>query len=168
MRSAHRSRTKQAPPVRRHAFASIDATRVLPRALLVGLALLLSMAAQAEQKEIIGDFEAHYVVFPSTFLNAEIAGTYGITRARNLSIVNLSVLDPAGEGTPADVAGQVKNLLGQQSTLKFREIREDKALYYIAEVRHADREVLRFSIAVTPPGERTFDLSFQQELFWDE
>ena len=126
------------------------------------------MAVHAEQKEIIGDFEAHYVVFPSTFLNAEVADTYGITRARNLSIVNLSILDAAGAGAPAGIEGRVKNLLGQQSPLKFREIREDKALYYIAEVRHADREVLRFSIAITPPGERTFDLSFQQELFWEE
>ena len=116
----------------------------------------------------IGDFEAHYVVFPSTFLNAEIAGTYGIRRAKDLSIVNLSVLDAAGAGTPASIAGQVKNLLGQQSPLKFREIREDEALYYIAEVRHANREVLRFSIAITPPGERTYDLAFQQELFWEE
>ena len=153
-----------------HSMRVGNAAQIFSRALLVGLALLLSAApaAHAEQKEIIGDFEAHYVVFPSTFLTAEVAATYGITRARNLSIVNLSVLDAVGEGAPARISGRVKNLLGQQSPLKFREIREDKALYYIAEVRHADREVLRFSIAITPPGERTFDLSFQQELFWDE
>ena len=156
--------------IRRHAFPRVGAAQIFSRALLAGLALLLSAApsVHAEQKEVIGEFEAHYVVFPSTFLNAEVAGTYGITRARNLSIVNLSILDAAGEGAPARIDGQVKNLLGQQSPLKFREIREDKALYYIAEVRHADREVIRFSIAITPPGERTFDLSFQQELFWDE
>lgn len=116
----------------------------------------------------IGDLEAHYVVFPSTFLNAEIADTYGIRRARDLSILNLSVLDSSGAGTPTSIAGQVKNLLGQQSGLEFREIREDQALYYIAEVRHANREVLRFSIAITPPGGRTYDLAFQQELFWEE
>ena len=156
--------------VRRQKFPGVDPAQISFRALLVGIALLLSTvpAVHAEQKEIIGDFEAHYVVFPSTFLNAEVAVIYGITRARNLSIVNLSVLDSAGEGAPAGIDGRVKNLLGQESPLKFREIREDKALYYIAEVRHADREVLRFSIAITPPGERTFDLSFQQELFWEE
>lgn len=156
------------PTIRRHALPHVGAAQIFSRALLAGLALLLPMAVHAEQKEVIGDFEAHYMVFPSTFLNAEVAGMYGITRARNLSIVNLSVLDSAGEGAPAGIDGRVKNLLGQESPLKFREIREDKALYYIAEVRHADREVLRFSIAITPPGERTFDLSFQQELFWDE
>ena len=138
------------------------------RKLLAVFVLLLAAAAHAEQKAIIGDFEAHYVVFPSTFLNPEVAGTYEIGRARDLSIVNLSILDATGEGTRASVAGQVKNLLGQLRPLEFREIREDKALYYIAEVRHANREVLRFSIAITPPGEPTFDLSFQQELYWDE
>ena len=140
------------------------------RAFVAALALILLPATpgNAEQLVTIGDFEAHYVVFPSTFLNAEIANTYGIRRARDLSILNLSVLDSSGAGTPAGIAGQVKNLLGQQSPLKFREIREDNALYYIAEVRHANREVMRFSIAITPPGERTYDLAFQQELFWDE
>jgi len=132
------------------------------------MALALAPALQAEQKTTIGEFEAHYVVFPSTFLSAEVADTYGITRARDLSILNLSILDAAGAGTAAIVAGRVKNLLGQESPLKFREIREDQALYYIAELRHANREVLRFSIAITPPEKRTFNLAFQQELFWDE
>ena len=170
MRLRRHPETTRALPARQESYLEIGAMRDRFRVLMVGLALLLAStpAAHAEQKEVIGDFEAHYVVFPSTFLSAEVADAYGITRARNLSIVNLSVLDSAGDGTPAGLAGQVKNLLGQQSPLKFREIREDKALYYIAEVRHADREVLRFTIAVTPPGERTFDLSFQQELFWDE
>ncbi len=144
--------------------------RISALPVFVGLALVLALSAtaRAEQKETIGDYEAHYVVFPSTFLKPQVAATYGIGRARDLSIVNLSVLDANGRGTPAAVAGTVKNLLGQLSALKFREIREENALYYIAEVRHTDREVLRFSIAITPPGERTFDLTFQQELFWDE
>lgn len=130
--------------------------------------LCLAPAARADQKVAIGDFEAHYVVFPSMFLSADIADSYDITRARDLSIVNLSVIDAAGNGTAAKVAGQAKNLLGQLSPLKFREIREDHALYYIAEIRHTNREVLRFSIAITAPGEATFELAFQQELFWDE
>ncbi len=146
----------------------------LPRArrdmVACALALLSSLAcsAFAEQKATFGEFEAHYVVFPSTFLSADIAATYGIVRARDLSIVNLSVIDRVGKGTPVELAGRVKNLLGQLSPLKFREIREGEALYYLAEVRHTDQEVLRFSIGITPPGERTFDLEFQQELYWGE
>ena len=129
---------------------------------------LLACNAAADQKMQFGAFEAHYVVFPSTFLSADIADSYGIARARDLSILNLSILDAAGEGTPVVLDGRVKNLLGQLSPLKFREIREGHAVYYLAEVRHTNREVLRFTIAITPPRGRKFDLEFQQELFWDE
>ena len=137
---------------------------------MCALPLLLALAgpAGAEQKVAIGAYEAHYVVFPRAFLNAEIADTYGIRRSRDLSIVNLSVLDGEGAGTRAKIAGQVKNLLGQLSALDFREINEDEAVYYIAEVRHTNREVLRFAIAITPPRTAAYTLEFQQELFWDE
>ena len=137
---------------------------------MCALPLLLALAgpAGAEQKVAIGAYEAHYVVFPSAFPNAEIADTYGIRRSRDLSIVNLSVLDGEGAGTRAKIAGQVKNLLGQLSALDFREINEDEAVYYIAEVRHTNREVLRFAIAITPTGTAAYTLEFQQELFWDE
>ena len=132
------------------------------------LLLALAAAASAEQKVAIGDFQAHYVVFPSAFLSAEVAHSYGIRRSRDLSIVNLSVVDAHGKGSQAQIAGQVKNLLGQLSALDFREINEDEAVYYLAEVRHTNREVLRFAIAITPPQTVTYNLEFQQELFWDE
>ena len=145
------------PPIRQRM-----ATRTL------AIFCLLACNALAEQKVMIGEFAAHYVVFPSAFLSAEVANTYDITRARGLSIVNLSVLGPDGKGAEVELDGNAKNLLGQLSPLKFREVREGEALYYLAEVRHTNREVLRFSIAITPSGERTFDLKFQQELFWEE
>ena len=77
-------------------------------------------------------------------------------------------MDAHGKGSQAQIAGQVKNLLGQLSALDFREINEDEAVYYLAEVRHTNREVLRFAIAITPPQTVTYNLEFQQELFWDE
>ena len=155
----------------KHVSPQIPPSRSLwYRVSLIFLGALCGLAApvSADQKVVIGDYEAHYVVFPSTFLNADIANNYNIRRAPDLSIVNLSIIDAAGNGTAATIAGQVKNLLGQLSALKFREIREDQALYYIAEVRHTHREVLRFAIAITPPGEATYNLKFQQELHWDE
>ena len=157
-----RTRHGSAPPT------GAPRTRVSQALALLVCALCLVPVAGAEQKATIGDHEAHYVVFPSMFLSAEIADSYGITRAPNLSLVNLSILNAAGEGTAATVSGTVKNLLGQLSPLAFREIREDRALYYIAEVRHADREVLRFSIAIAPPGHPAHQLEFQQELFQEQ
>ncbi len=151
-------------------WRSVRVPPVTSRIAITALALLCALAnsAFAEQKVKIGAFEVHYVVFPSTFLNADVASTYGIVRARDLSVLNLSVLDPQGKGAKVDLVGQAKNLLGQLSPLQFREVREGDALYYLAEVRHANREVLRFSIAITAAAEQPFNLDFQQELFWGE
>ncbi len=139
-------------------------------ALIANLAALsgLPVPVRAEQKVVVGEYHVHYVVFPSTFMNADIADHYDIRRARDLSILNLSIVDAAGNGARGTIAGQVKNLLGQLTPLRFREIREDQSVYYIAEVRHTNREVLRFAIAITPPGAATYNLEFQQELYWDE
>ena len=136
--------------------------------LAFALALLAASPVHAEQKAVFGDREAHYVVFPSIFLSAEIAQRYGLPRAKDISILNLSVLDAAGQGTPAQLAGRTTNLLGQISPLTFREIREGQAIYYLAEIRHANREVLRFALEIKPPEGEAHQLRFQQELFWAE
>lgn len=140
----------------------------MARVLLAVLALGLPVTMQAEQMEQFGDWQIHYVVFPSSFLTPAIANNYGITRAKNVGIVNISVLDQDGNGAPATVSGHATNLLGQMSQLDFREVREGPAVYYLAEIRHTDQEVVRFSFAITPPGAATFDLKFQKKLYWDE
>ncbi len=140
----------------------------MARVLLAVLALGLPVTMQAEQMEQFGDLQIHYVVFPSSFLTPAIANNYGITRAKNVGIVNISVLDQDGNGAPASVSGHATNLLGQKSQLDFREVREGPAVYYLAEIRHTDQEVVRFSFAITPPGAATFDLKFQKKLYWDE
>ena len=64
--------------------------------------------------------------------------------------------------------GEVTNLLEQRAGLDFREIREGDAIYYLAEVRHTDRETLRFHVEITTPDGITRALKFQQQMFWDE
>lgn len=136
--------------------------------LAFALALIAALPTQAEQKVAIGDCEAHYVVFPSVFLSAEVAQRYGLPRAKDISILNLSVLDAAGQGTLIQPTGRTTNLLGQISPLTFREIREGRAIYYLAAIRHANREVLRFVLDMNLPEGEAHELRFQQELFWDE
>ena len=131
-------------------------------------AVLACGIAVAEQMQRFGDFEAHYVVFPSTFLQSEITHQYGLRRGPGLAVVNLSVLDAAGKGAACAIVGQSKNLLGQISPLTFKEVREGDAVYYLAEVRHADQEVLRFSLTITPPEAEPFSLNFQQRLHAEE
>ena len=65
------------------------------------------------------------------------------------------------------LTGITKNLLSQEVDLEFREVREGPAIYYLAEVRHTDRETLRFRIEVTTPDGEIRELAFQQQMFWD-
>ncbi len=58
-------------------------------------------------------------------------------------------------------------MFSQQTLLEFREIREGEAVYYLATVKHTDRELLRFQITVVPPGVSKKVLNFKQTMYWD-
>jgi len=55
-----------------------------------------STLSKAEQMQRFGAFAAHYVVIPSLFLQPDIAQRHGLRRGPGLSLVNVSVLDSAG------------------------------------------------------------------------
>lgn len=142
-----------------HRIASICAAALL--------AAGLGLPAAAEQMRPIGDFQAHYSLVPTLFLKADIAAGYGITRSRDRALLNVSILDAAGTPVTADVQGQVKDLLSQQQALEFDEVREGSAVYYLATIRHSDRDVLRFDIRITTPDGADHELSFQQKVYWE-
>ncbi len=121
----------------------------------------------AEQKQRLGAYDVHYVVVPSTFFNKEIAERYGIDRGRDRALINVSVLNQDQIAVPVSLEGDMANLLGQRQTLVFREVSEGTAIYYLAPIRHADRETLRFSIRITDADNITEELKFQQQMFWD-
>jgi hypothetical protein len=50
----------------------------------------------------------------------------------------------------------------------FREATEGVAVYYLAEIKHSNEEVLRFKITIAPPDDREMLLEFQQKLYWEE
>ncbi|TNF81773.1 MAG: DUF4426 domain-containing protein [Gammaproteobacteria bacterium] len=135
----------------------------------LGVALLVMASGQshAEQKQMLGPYEAHYVVVPSTFFSEEVAEKYGIVRGRDRALMNLSFLDESLTPVPVQLTGISRNLLSQEVALEFREVREGAAIYYLAEVRHTDRETLRFRIEVTTPDGEVRELAFQQQMFWD-
>lgn len=138
------------------------------RLLLACFAGVFAVAeAYAEQKQMLGPFEAHYVVVQSTFFNEEVAAKYEIVRGRDRALMNLSFLDASQTPVAVSLTGVSKNLLSQEVDLEFREVREGPAIYYLAEVRHTDRETLRFRIEVTTPDGEVRELSFQQQMFWD-
>lgn len=132
------------------------------------LLLLSTCIAHAEQYERFGDWEVHYAVLPTTFLRPQVAAAYEIVRARDRSLINVSVLD--GTASPARVAvtGSATNLLGQQIQLRFREVLDGPAVYYLAQIEHSDEEVMRFRIVVNTDDAREMVVQFQQKLYWED
>lgn len=129
--------------------------------------LLTSLPAAAEQKQMLGPYEAHYVVVQSTFFSEEVAERYQIVRGRDRALMNLSFLDENQTPVAVTLTGTATNLLSQVVELEFREVREGDAIYYLAEVRHTDRETLRFLADVVTPDGVQRQLRFQQQMFWD-
>lgn len=135
---------------------------------LLLLIVAVSLPASAEQKETIGAYDAHYSVVPTLFLKPEIAARHGIRRARDRALLNVSILDRTDTAVKAVVSGTARNLLGQEVTLEFREVLDGPAVYYLAVVRHSNREVLRFIIDITTPDATVHRLDLTQTLYWHD
>lgn len=142
------------------------------RQFLTMLALTASLCgvAQAEQKETVGNFDIHYMALGSTFLTPSIAKTYGITRSSYTGIVNIAVLDTSEADSPAvpiEISGVANNLLDARIQLKFKEIREGKSIYYIAEVPYRDDQEINFDIAIKHGNQLNTNLKFKQKFYID-
>ena len=138
---------------------------------LLALSLFLVLPAKAEQKVQVGDYAIHYVSFGSTFIPPSIAKTYGINRSRYVGLVNVVVLHTSkggeGEAVAASIRGNAQNLLGSQKSLKFKEIREGTAIYYIAEVDHRNEETFTFTLDISNGTDLDTNLQFKQKFYVD-
>jgi hypothetical protein len=141
--------------------------RVLPWLLIAGLLLPLAPSAQAEQFRRLGAWDVHYVVIRTSFLKPDIAARNNIVRGPDRALLNISVLGQDGQPVAAELSGTVRNLLEQVTPLEFQTVREGEAIYYLAQIRHTDRETLRFAIDIVPPDGITQQLRFQQQLYED-
>lgn len=146
------------------------------KTMIAALLCLLSLSLPAfagggEQKQVFGDYEVHYIGLTTTFIEPDIARAYQIERSRNLGFLNISVIRRSANeevGTPvkAEVTGKILNLIGQSSSLEFKEIRETNAVYYINTLRFEEDETYRISLKVKPEGsDRTFDVNFSQRFY---
>ena len=127
---------------------------------------LTAMAAdviKGERKETFGDVTVHYNTFNSTFLTPDIAKAAGLTRSKNQGVINVSVLKD-GKPLTAEVSGSVKDLTSQTVPLKFKQITEQGAIYYIAQFPVDQQEVRTFDIKVQN-GDKINTINFNQELF---
>lgn len=135
---------------------------------ILALFLGLSFHASAEQKFVKGNWDIHYIAFPSSFLQPHVAKSYELTRSKYNAIVNISVLDNNNDMQAQNVyiSGTAKNLLGQTKKLSFTKVEEDKAIYYLAQLEHRNEENVTINIKVQQ-GDRTEKIAFKKKLYVD-
>ena len=123
---------------------------------LLSLFLLSAGSFALAEEQTFGDYTVHYQAVNSTFLTPEIADQYDIVRSERRAFLNVAVLrnEPDGSTTPvqATLNGVKHNLLQQSEPIEFAQIREGEAIYYIGQFDFSDREVLRFTLEVSPEG----------------
>ncbi|QOL25698.1 DUF4426 domain-containing protein [Thalassotalea sp. LPB0316] len=137
-------------------------------------ALLLAIASvclpvQAEQKQVLGDIDVHYIALNSTLIPANVAVNYDITRSKINALINISVLDNTQANKPAKsvgISGFATNLLGHKKTLEFVEVVEGEAIYYLAQLRFTSEEQFTFNIKILDEG-KEHNLVFKQKLYAD-
>lgn len=147
--------------------------------LLQGLALVFFAAtvqAQVDQpKEIsttekFGDYTIHYNVFNSTDIPAKVAEAYKLVRGKDRALVNISLTKTENGSTtlglPAIVGGASRNLMQQKQALKFIEIKEGDATYYLAPFVFNNEEVLHFDIQVSADANsKPMNFTFNRTLY---
>ena len=139
-------------------FSLAGKVNMLIKSLLLLALLAVGSNAIAENSRVFGDYVVHYNAFRSDSLSPDVAKAYGLTRRNNRIIVNITVLKKVmgttGKPVPATITGNASNLTGQLKNLEFREIKEDTAIYYLAELKVSDGEFLKFRVNITPQGEQ--------------
>ncbi len=142
-------------------------------ALLILIMLMFAAPVSAQgESQAFGEYTVHYSVFNSTFIKPDIAEAYGLIRARDRALINVSVTRRNGDsntlGLPADIRGQASNLLQQQQPLNFKEISDGQATYYIAALRHSHEETFNFTLQIQPaPDQAPWPVRFSRTLYVD-
>ena len=135
---------------------------------LFTILVCISGQATAQQSEMFGPFELHYSVVNTTFLDPKIAGDYSITRGKKRAILNLAVrehLTTGSEPRTMLLQGRTWDLI-QNQTLEFKEIREGKAIYYIAEFKFINEEWRFFEVDFRPQGsDQTYTFKLKHQLY---
>lgn len=123
---------------------------------------------QGAQYKELGPWQVHYIAFPSTFIQPQIAKAYDLERSGYKGIVNISILKNDTDATAqiAILKGTARNLLGNKQTLDFKEVIEGESIYYLAQVDFTNEEILRFDVEIQQ-GNQFQKLQFQQKFYVD-
>jgi hypothetical protein len=135
--------------------------------MLAAVVLIFSLQVSAEQKKELGSWEVHYIAINSTFLTPSVAKNYSIVRSKFNGLINISVLDRQSKEAQSPIlTGTAKNLLGVVKELKFMQVIEGKAIYYLATLPFSDQEQYRISIDINDGIEQK-TLKFQHKFYAD-
>jgi len=120
--------------------------------------------------ESFGDYTIHINAFNSDTLQPNMAKAYNIIRSKNRGLLTISVVKKSNSanGMPikAKVDAKATNLTGQLKNIQIREINDGAAVYYISEFNVADKEVLDFTINVTPSDDNgPYTVTLRQQFF---
>ncbi|WP_462166381.1 DUF4426 domain-containing protein [Pseudoalteromonas sp. GB43] len=138
---------------------------------LIVLSLFTTFAKADEQAgaqyKVLGPWEVHYIAFPSTFIQPNIAKNYDLERSPSKGIINISVLKNSDKtAQTATLTGTARNLLGNKIQLTFKEVVEGDAIYYLAQIDYSNEEIYRFDIEINQNG-KVQTLKFQQKFYVD-
>lgn len=131
-------------------------------------AILFSTFAAAEQKFVKNDWDIHYIAFPSSFIEPEVASTYNLQRSKYKAVINISVLDNQNndKAQNAFVKGVAKNLLGQTQNLEFVKVQEGDAIYFLAQFQHRNDETFNITVDIQQ-GNRVETIKFSKKMYVD-
>ncbi len=132
------------------------------------LFMFFSTACLAENELVIDSYTFQYNAFSADSLPAEMSSRYHFKRSKNSALVNITVIDNNSnirfKGIKASVQGVMKNLLAQETKLTFKEIYEDQAYYYIAQVDIEHNDVVHLIISVQPEhAKRVYEVKFVKQ-----
>ena len=142
------------------------------RHLISILLLCIGLTAVAEQQKTFGEYEVHYSVLNTTFIEPATASAYGITRGRDKALINIAIRKQLTNGQTraqrAVVTGCSSDLM-RSTPLTFKEVDENEAIYYIAELKFFHKEMRTFTIKVQPdPNMAAYTLKFSKTMYRDE
>lgn len=126
-----------------------------------------------EGSKDFGDYVVYFNALNTDQLTPAVANQYGIVRSKSRALLNVSIHRKLEGGQTEAVTGAVSasaiNLNGQLKTLTLREIREEKAIYYIGELAITNSEVLIYTIDATPGNEPSrFTVRFKKQFFVED